>query len=75
MGCIFIQIEDTIRPETVDWSKVCFPPFKQNRAEIQSRQNCKYAIDYAPKISGLKLVSIGGNDIYDERETLVLGGC
>lgn len=72
-GLIILAIEDCIKPKLVDWSKICFPPFKTNRAEIQSRQNCKYAIDYAEKLQGVKLVAIGGNDIYDQRETLVLG--
>jgi len=65
-----LEIMDKIQPGCVDWSKVNKDKNKLNNFRIV--ENCNQAIEAGKKLK-LSLVGIGGSDIVNGVETLVLG--
>eukprot|EP01103_Thecamoeba_quadrilineata_P011590 TRINITY_DN2796_c0_g1_i1.p1 TRINITY_DN2796_c0_g1~~TRINITY_DN2796_c0_g1_i1.p1 ORF type:complete len:792 (-),score=250.17 TRINITY_DN2796_c0_g1_i1:8-2287(-) len=67
-GIVLLQVLDKLSPGSVEWSKVN----KTNLNKFKMVENCNLAVDVAKK-QKFSVVGIGGSDIYDGTETLILG--
>lgn len=68
-GLWILKVEDAIRPQTVEWSKVVT---KDGMNKFQAIGNCNYAVDLAKSPFNLSVVGIGGSDINACNEKLIL---
>ncbi|XP_076451114.1 plastin-1-like [Babylonia areolata] len=73
-GLVIFQLYDFIQPGLVDWNKVK-RKFNKMRARFEKIENCNYAVELGPKVElvKVKLVGIGGQDIFDGSPVLTLG--
>eukprot|EP01101_Sappina_pedata_P012387 TRINITY_DN8500_c0_g1_i1.p1 TRINITY_DN8500_c0_g1~~TRINITY_DN8500_c0_g1_i1.p1 ORF type:complete len:811 (-),score=442.92 TRINITY_DN8500_c0_g1_i1:72-2348(-) len=67
-GLVLLETMDKIQPGVVDWNGVN----RSNLNKFKMIENCNRAIETGKKLK-LSLVGIGGNDIYNGVETLILG--
>ncbi|XP_047124452.2 plastin-1 isoform X1 [Hydra vulgaris] len=70
-GIVLFQLYDTIRRNTVDWSRVNKAPFKVAGGKMKKVENCNYVIELG-KANKYSLVGIGGEDIHNGNNTLIL---
>merc|ERR1719326_1475777 len=68
-GLHLLRVEDRVKPGCVPWSKVDKNPKTRFTATI----NCDLAVKLAKDPAALKVVGIGGADIYNRIKTLILG--
>lgn len=71
-GLVILQLYDTIKPNTVDWSKV-YKTFSKIKERFQKLNNCNAAVNYGKDPFGFRITGIGGSDILDGNKTLTLG--
>lgn len=67
-GLVLLRMLEYIEPRSVNWKKVEMYPNNKFKAVA----NCNYVIAVAKKELHLSLVGIGGSDIYDGNEKLIL---
>ena len=68
------QLYEDIRKGTVNWEKVNKAPFKLAAGgNMKKIENCNYAVELGRGKKNYSLVGIGGEDIYNGTQTLVLG--
>ena len=70
----YFQLYEDIRAGTVNWSQVNKAPFKLAAGgNMKKIENCNYAVELGKSKNNYSLVGIGGEDIYNGTQTLVLG--
>jgi len=64
-GVLLINLMEVISGKKIDHTK-------KPRHPVQKLENCGLAINFLTR-EGIKLVNIGGEDIYEKNEKLILG--
>lgn len=67
-GKILLKVIDNMKPGAVEWKQI-----SNKDGRIMVVQNCNYAINLIKNVFKLNLVNIGGVDIVDGKNSLVLG--